>query len=76
MYLTAALFFGYRFNGSWTGFLGGYLLVLVSMFSIGMMVGGIAPGRQDRRGHCQPSVFPHADLLRSHAALWEVMPGP
>ena len=43
LYLTAALFFGYRFNGSWTGFLGGYLLVLVSMFSIGMMVGGIAP---------------------------------
>ena len=43
LYLTAALFFGYQFRGSAFDFLAGYLLVLVSMFSIGMMVGGIAP---------------------------------
>lgn len=43
LYLTATLFFGYQFYGSPAAFFGGYLLVIISMFSIGMMVGGIAP---------------------------------
>lgn len=43
LYFAAALFFGYRFRGSVLNFAGGYLLVLVSMFSIGMLVGGVAP---------------------------------
>lgn len=41
--LIAVLFFDFQFRGSISAFLGGYLLVIVSMFSIGIMVGGIAP---------------------------------
>ena len=75
LYLTAALFFGYRFNGSWTGFLGGYLLVLVSMFSIGMMVGGIAPDAKTAGVIASLLYFPM--LIFSGATLpYEVMPGP
>ena len=73
LYLTAALFFGYRFNGSWTGFLGGYLLVLVSMFSIGMMVGGIAPNTKIAGVIASILYFPM--LIFSGATLpYEVMP--
>lgn len=75
LYLTAALFFGYRFGGSWTGFLGGYLLVLVSMFSIGMMVGGIAPDARTAGVIASLLYFPM--LIFSGATLpYEVMPGP
>ena len=42
VYLTASLFFGFRMEGSWLQFLGGFLLVMAAMFSIGMMVGGLA----------------------------------
>ena len=43
LYLAATIFFGYQLQGSLLHFLGGYILVILSMFSIGMMVGGIAP---------------------------------
>ena len=43
LYAVGALFFGLRLTGSWGPFLGGYFLVMLSMFSIGMMVGGVAP---------------------------------
>ena len=73
LYLTAALFFGYRFGGSWTGFLGGYLLVLVSMFSIGMMVGGIAPNSKMAGVIASVLYFPM--LIFSGATLpYEAMP--
>lgn len=42
VYLVASVFFGYRMNGSWFAFLASYLLVMASMFSIGMLVGGVA----------------------------------
>lgn len=75
LYLTGALFFGYRFNGSVLHFLGGYLLVLVSMFSIGMMVGGIAPDAKTAGVIASLLYFPM--LIFSGATLpYEVMPGP
>ena len=43
VYVVAALFFGYRFTGHLPAFLGAYLLVMFSMFSIGLLVGGVAP---------------------------------
>lgn len=43
VYATAKIFFDFQFKGSWLQFLSSYFLVMVSMFSIGMMVGGIAP---------------------------------
>lgn len=43
VYVTARLFFDYNMVGSWLPFLGSYFLIMLSMFSIGMMVGGVAP---------------------------------
>ncbi len=68
LYLTGALFFGYRFNGSVLHFLGGYLLVLVSMFSIGMTAGGIAPDENSGVNR-QYSLLPHADIFRGNTSL-------
>lgn len=73
LYLTAALFFGYRFAGSFPHFLGGYLLVIISMFSIGMMVGGIAPNTKIAGVIASLLYFPM--LIFSGATLpYEVMP--
>lgn len=43
IYITAAIFFDYHMTGSWLYFMGSYSLTMLSMFSIGMMVGGVAP---------------------------------
>jgi len=43
VYVTAAVFFDYQMIGSWLYFLGSYFLIMLTMFSIGMMVGGVAP---------------------------------
>ena len=73
LYFAAALFFGYRFRGSVLNFAGGYLLVLVSMFSIGMMVGGIAPNPKIAGVTASILYFPM--LIFSGATLpYEVMP--
>lgn len=73
LYLTAKLFFGYQFHGSVATFFGGYLLVIVSMFSIGMMVGGIAPNTKMAGTIASILYFPM--LIFSGATLpYEVMP--
>ncbi len=73
LYLTAALFFGYRFGGSWAVFLGSYLLVLASLFSLGMMVGGLA--RDARSAGVIASLLYFPMLIFSGATLpYEVMP--
>ena len=73
LYLAAVLFFGYEFRGSVLTFAGGYLLVLVSMFSIGMMVGGIAPNT--KRAGVIASLLYFPMLIFSGATLpYEVMP--
>lgn len=73
LYLTAAFFFGYQFYGSFADFLGGYLLVIVSMFSIGMMVGGVAPNTKIASVAASILYFPM--LIFSGATLpYEVMP--
>lgn len=43
VYLTAKLFFGYRMLGSIPGFCGAYLLVMLSMFSLGMIIASVLP---------------------------------
>ena len=43
IYLVGSLFFGVRLPGSVGIFLASYFLVMLSTFSIGMMVGGVAP---------------------------------
>lgn len=73
LYLTATVVFGYQLQGSWLHFLGGYSLVLLSMFSIGIMVGGIAPNTQIAGVIASILYFPM--LIFSGATLpYEVMP--
>lgn len=73
LYLVAKWFFGYQFRGSFFRFFGGYLLVIVSMFSIGFMVGGIAPNTKIAGVIASILYFPM--LIFSGATLpYEVMP--
>lgn len=71
--LAAALFFGYTFTGSLCGFLGSYLLVMLSMFSLGLMVGGLAPNAKTAGILASLLYFPM--LIFSGATLpYEIMP--
>lgn len=73
VYATGAIFFGYQLNGSWLEFLGAYLLVMLSMFSIGLLVGGIAPNMKIASAAASLLYFPM--LIFSGATLpYEVMP--
>ncbi|MEN6463464.1 MAG: ABC transporter permease [Syntrophomonas sp.] len=73
LYCAAAIFFGYRLHGSVLPFLGGYFLVLLSMFSIGMMVGGIASNMKTASVIACVLYFPM--LIFSGATLpYELMP--
>lgn len=73
LYLAATIFFGYHLQGSLLHFLGGYILVILSMFSIGMMVGGISPNSKIASVIASVLYFPM--LIFSGATLpYEVMP--
>lgn len=73
LFFTAKCFFGYQFRGSIPGFLGGYILVIISIFSIGMMVGGIAPNTKTAGVIASILYFPM--LIFSGATLpYEIMP--
>lgn len=73
LYAAGTLFFGLRLRGSLPQFTGGYLLVIVSMFSIGLMVGGIA--RDTKIASVIASVLYFPMLIFSGATLpYEVMP--
>lgn len=73
VYVTASVFFGYELSGSWIEFLGGYFLVMLSMFSIGLLVGGISPNTKIASVIASLLYFPM--LIFSGATLpYEVMP--
>lgn len=73
VYATATIFFALRFSGSWLHFLSCYFLVMISMFSIGMMVGGIAPNQKMAGMIASILYFPM--LIFSGATLpYEIMP--
>lgn len=73
VYAVSALFFGMRLHGSWLLFLAAYFLVMLSMFSIGIMVGGIAPNVKIAGIAASVLYFPM--LILSGATLpYEVMP--
>lgn len=73
VYAVSALFFQFHFPGSLLQFLGAYLLVMLSMFSIGMMVGGISPDMKTASVIASVLYFPM--LIFSGATLpYEVMP--
>ncbi|NLW12852.1 MAG: ABC transporter permease [Clostridiaceae bacterium] len=74
VYITASLF-GYRFDGSWLQFMGAFLLVMVSMFSIDLLVGGVAPNIKTASVLASVLYFPM--LIFSGATLpYEIMPAP
>lgn len=73
LFLMAILFFGFKMQGSILEFILGWLLVMVSMFSIGMMVGGIAKNSKIAGVIASALYFPM--LIFSGATLpYEVMP--
>lgn len=73
LFLVATCFFGFKMRGSLGLFLLGYLLVMISMFSIGMMVGGIAKNSKIAGVIASALYFPM--LVFSGATLpYEVMP--
>lgn len=73
IYLTTKIFFKFQFRGSWINFLGAYALVMISMFSIGFMVGGIA--KNNKMASVIASILYFPMLIFSGATLpYEVMP--
>ena len=73
VYLTGKLFFKYKLQGSALSFLGAYFLVMLSMFSIGILVGGIAPNSKIAGAIASLLYFPM--LIFSGATLpYEIMP--
>lgn len=75
VYLTAKIFFGLQLPGSWIEFIGAYILVMVSMFSIGMIVGGLS--KDAKTASIIASILYFPMLIFSGATLpYEVMPAP
>jgi len=73
VYGVSRLFFNYEFQGSWILFLSSYLLVMISMFSIGLMVGGIA--KDTKIAGVIASILYFPMLIFSGATLpYEIMP--
>lgn len=73
VYIIAKVFFHYEMPGSLLNFLGSYLLVMLSMFSIGMMVGGVAKDTKSAGVIASLLYFPM--LIFSGATLpYEIMP--
>lgn len=73
IYLVAFLFFDFQIIGSFWQFFLSFVLVMLSMFSIGMMVGGIAPNMKIASTVSSILYFPM--LIFSGATLpYEIMP--
>lgn len=73
IFITAKLLFQFQFHGSILIFLGSYLLVMISTFSIGVLVGGLSPDAKTAGIIASLLYFPM--LILSGATLpYEVMP--
>ena len=73
VYAAAVLFFGARFPGSAAAYLAVFLFVMLVIFSIGMMIGGIAP--DVRTAGMWASILYFPMLVLSGATLpYETMP--
>ncbi len=71
--IVATVFFDFQMQGSFGGFILGWLFVMISIFSIGMMVGGIA--KDSKIAGVIASVLYFPMLIFSGATLpYEVMP--
>ncbi len=73
LFTVAIIFFGFKMQGNILQFILGWILVMISMFSIGMMVGGIA--KNSKSAGIIASVLYFPMLIFSGATLpYEVMP--
>lgn len=73
VFLTAMLFFGAKFRGNVFVFIGTFFFVMIAMFSIGTIVGGISPNAKVASILASLLYFPM--LIFSGATLpYEVMP--
>ena len=73
LFLVAKLFFKFNMQGSILNFILGWLLVMISMFSIGIMVGGIS--KDSKIAGVIASVLYFPMLIFSGATIpYEVMP--
>ena len=73
LFAVAMTFFGFKMQGNILQFILGWILVMISMFSIGMMVGGIAKNSKSAGIIASLLYFPM--LIFSGATLpYEVMP--
>lgn len=73
IWIPAAFIWGFRMRGSFAAFLCGWILVLISMLSIGVLVGGIA--KNSKQASVIASVLYFAMLVFSGATLpYEIMP--
>lgn len=73
LFAVAIIFCGFKMQGSILHFILGWLLVMISMFSIGMMVGGIA--KNSKSAGIIASILYFPMLIFSGATLpYEVMP--
>ncbi|MTK08896.1 MAG: ABC transporter permease [Hungatella sp.] len=73
LYTAGVTFFDFQLKGSILTFLAAYLLVMVSMFSIGLLVGGIAPDIKTASAAASILYFPM--IIFSGATLpYEIMP--
>ena len=74
IFIVAKLFWNFSIKGNVLQFLGTYFLVMISMFSIGLMVGGVA--RNNKSAGSIASILYFPMLIFSGATLpYEVMPG-
>ena len=73
IYLVSVLLFGMKLQGAFLPFMGAFFLVMISMLSIGMMVGGVSPNTKIASVLASLLYFPM--LIFSGATLpYEVMP--
>ena len=73
IYLVSVLLFGMKLQGAFLPFMGAFFLVMISMFSIGMLVGGVSPNTKIASVLASLLYFPM--LIYSGATLpYEVMP--
>lgn len=73
LWIVAGIFWGFRMKGSFLVFGGGWFLVLISILSIGMLVGGFA--KNSKQASVIASVLYFPMLVFSGATLpYEIMP--
>lgn len=73
VFIVSKVVFNYTMVGSWLSFLLGYLLVLIAIYSLGMLIASIAPNLKTVNLLCNLVYFPML-LLSGTTVPYEIMP--